>query len=196
MPLNGDGVGRRRRAAFLDRDGVIIRPEFRGGRSFAPTSLRTFAPLPHAVQAVRRIKAAGYLIVVVTNQPDVGAGKLSRHLVEVMHHRLRSWAPIDDIRVCYHTPRQKCLCRKPLPGMLLQAARRWNIDLTKSIMVGDRWSDVEAARAAGCFSIFVDQGYDERAPDRPDLTVASLSEAADFISGRRRQLSQKGGMFR
>jgi D-glycero-D-manno-heptose 1,7-bisphosphate phosphatase len=177
---------RGRRAVFLDRDGVIVRPTFRGGRSFAPTSLRDFTPLPRALQAMRRLKQAGYWIVVVTNQPDVGAGKLDRRTVEAMHRRLRSWAPLDDIRVCYHTSDMDCSCRKPSPGMLLQASRRWNIDLINSIMIGDRWSDIEAGRAARCFSIFIDHGYDERAPKRPDLTVKSLNEAADFILGRRR----------
>jgi len=173
-----------RPAVFLDRDGVIIRPEFRDGRSFAPTSLETFAPLPGAIDAIRRLKEAGYLIVVVTNQPDVGAGKIGRDVVEAMHRKLLDWAPIDDIFVCYHTSKNKCLCRKPQPGMLLQAAKRWNIDLGESTMVGDRRSDIEAGRTAGCYSIFIDHGYDESKPNSQDATVASLREAADVVLNR------------
>jgi D-glycero-D-manno-heptose 1,7-bisphosphate phosphatase len=118
----------------------------------------------------------------VSNQPDVGAGLTSRETVDAMNDRLRSSMPLDAVKICFHTSAQRCDCRKPLPGMLLEAAIEMDIDLSASVMVGDRASDVEAGAAAGCRTIFVDLGYTaEPRPARPDKVVASLSEATDWI---------------
>ena len=132
------------RAAFLDRDGVLVVPTFRDGRRFAPTSLEEFAIYPGAAQSVMRLKQAGFKIVVVTNQPDVGAGLVERSVVEEMHARLKREMPLDDIKVCFHTTEQNCHCRKPKPGMLQAAAAELDLDLAESVMVGDRVSDIEA----------------------------------------------------
>jgi D-glycero-D-manno-heptose 1,7-bisphosphate phosphatase len=95
---------------------------------------------------------------------------------------LRKRLPLDDIFVCCHTDEDNCNCRKPMPGMLLEAARKYNIELAASFMVGDRWRDVEAGYNAGCKTILIDYGYSEKPPDHePDLRVSSLREAADWI---------------
>ena len=91
---------------------------------------------------------------------------------------------IDDFRVCYEVEHKTSRRYKPKPGMLLEAAEKNGIDLRHSFMVGDRWRDVGAGKAAGCFTIFIDYGYKERRPDKPDATVASLLEAAEIILGR------------
>jgi D-glycero-D-manno-heptose 1,7-bisphosphate phosphatase len=169
------------RAVFLDRDGVLVIPDFRDGRSFAPKRLEDFRFYPDALQSVEALKAAGYLVLVVTNQPDVGAGIVDRSVVEAMHERLLRELPVDDIEVCYHTRQDDCECRKPKPGMITRAARRHAIDCANSIMVGDRASDVDAGRAAGCRTIFIDLGYRDENPDRPDHVVSSLGEAAAVI---------------
>lgn len=171
-----------RRAVFLDRDGVLVVPEFRGGRSYAPRAIQQFQVYPEAGAALNRLKRAGYVLIVVTNQPDVGHGYITRELMDEMHRRLAAELPIDAIKACYHTQNQACACRKPRPGMLLDSAGEYGISLADSFMVGDRVSDVEAGHAAGCRTIFIDLGYtSEPRPDNATFTVRSISEAAKVI---------------
>jgi D-glycero-D-manno-heptose 1,7-bisphosphate phosphatase len=173
------------RAVFLDRDGVINRVVLRNGRPYPPDSLEEFEVLPGVPAALARLKAAGFRLIIATNQPDVGKGTQRREVVEAIHEFVRSTLPVDDVRVCYHVDRDACNCRKPRPGMLLEAAREWDVDLAASFMVGDRWRDIEAGRAAGCKTIFVQAHYDERQPDSSDATVSSLPEASAFILAER-----------
>lgn len=172
----------KRRAAFLDRDGVLNRAIVREGRPYAPTALEDFIILPEAAAAVGRLKAAGYLTIVATNQKDVGTGLITREMLNTMHARLLAVMPIDDIRVC--TCIDECPCYKPNPGMLLDAAHEWNIDLSASVMIGDRWRDVGAGRNAGCLTIFIDRGYSEPLPVSPDLTAVDLADAVDRLLSR------------
>jgi D-sedoheptulose 7-phosphate isomerase len=172
----------KRRAVFLDRDGVINRAFVRDGRPFPPPTQQELEVLPGVPEALRELKSQGYQLIVVTNQPDVGRGMLSRQTLDAMHQTLLASLPLDDILVCCHTDQENCDCRKPKPGMLLEAARKHNIDLSASFMVGDRWRDIDAGYNAGCKTILIDYGYSERAPDHePDLRVSSLREAADWI---------------
>jgi len=170
------------RAVFLDRDGVINRNFVRDGKPFPPSTLQELEILPGVPEALEELKQHGYKLLVVTNQPDVARGKQSKQTIEAMHQALSARLPLDDIFVCYHTDADKCDCRKPLPGMLLAAARKHNIDLAASFMVGDRWRDIEAGYNAGCKTILIDYGYSEKSPAHvPDLRVGSLREAADWI---------------
>jgi D-glycero-D-manno-heptose 1,7-bisphosphate phosphatase len=180
----------RRRAVFLDRDGVIIATEVRGGRPYAIRDVDSLEILPDAPAALAALRNAGYLNIVATNQPDVVRGAVSRAAVEAMHQCLMSKLPIDDIKVCYEVDGPSATCYKPQPTMLLEAARQYDIDVSRSYMVGDRWRDVGAGRAAGCFTIFVDRGYTEQRPDRPDAVVGSLGEAADMILQRSGNISE------
>jgi D-glycero-D-manno-heptose 1,7-bisphosphate phosphatase len=166
---------------FLDRDGVIVVPEFRDGRSFAPTRLADFRLYPEAASSLHRLKRAGFLLAVVTNQPDVGNGLTVRSEVEAMHDVIRQTLPVDVIKVCFHGHAAHCQCRKPNPGMILEAASELGIDLANSYMVGDRTSDVEAGRRTGCATVFIDLDYAEPAPTAPDYVVHSVAEAADVI---------------
>jgi D-sedoheptulose 7-phosphate isomerase len=176
------GVGARRRAVFLDRDGVINRAFVRDGKPFPPPTPQELEILPGVPEALRELKANGFQLLLVTNQPDVGRGKLSVQTLGAMHEDLRAHLPLDDILVCCHTDQDKCDCRKPMPGMIIAAARKHNIDLAASFMVGDRWRDIDAGYNAGCKTILIDYGYSERPPDHePDLRVGSLREAADWI---------------
>jgi D-glycero-D-manno-heptose 1,7-bisphosphate phosphatase len=169
------------RAVFLDRDGVINRAIVRNGKPFAAESLEQLEILPGVREALERLRASGYLNIVVTNQPDVGAGKMARPAVEEIHAHLLKELQIDAVKVCYHVEADSCSCRKPKPGMLLEAARELRIDLVKSFLVGDRWRDVGAAQAAGCRAYFIDWGYSEKKPDEPYVAVKSLSEAVALI---------------
>jgi D-glycero-D-manno-heptose 1,7-bisphosphate phosphatase len=168
-------------AVFLDRDGVLNRAIVRDGKPHPPGSADEFQIAPDAAKALRALKAAGYKLLVVTNQPDVARGLTTREEVESVHRVLKKELPLDEVFVCYHDG-DACGCRKPKPGMLIDAARKHHIDLAHSFMVGDRWRDVEAGQSAGCRTVLIDWGYDERPPTQPpDATVSSLGEAADWI---------------
>ena len=172
-----------RRAVFLDRDGVLNRAIVRNGRPYPPAALADLEILPDAPAALGALRAAGLVLIGVTNQPDVARGTQRREVVESMHAALREALPLDDLYVCYHDDRDGCDCRKPRPGLLLRAAARHGLDLGASFLVGDRWKDVAAARAAGCAAVLIDYGYAESGPDNgaPDRTVGSLSDAAEWI---------------
>jgi D-glycero-D-manno-heptose 1,7-bisphosphate phosphatase len=174
-----------RRAVFLDRDGVLSRSAVRGGKPYAPRRLEDFQLLPGAAEAVRLLKQAGFLIIVVTNQPDIGNGLVDSAVVQAMHARLRARAPVDDIRVCPHPQDAGCDCRKPKPGMLLAAARDWDIDLTNSYMVGDRGSDIIAGKAVGCYTLLINRQYSDSRSAAADESVRSLPTAVRFILARK-----------
>lgn len=172
-------------AVFLDRDGTVNHSELRDGRPYAPTRLVDFRILEDAPEAVARIRAAGYRVFIATNQPDLATGKQTWETVTAMHNILRSELGVDDFLICPHTDEAGCACRKPKPGLILKAARKWSVDPGRSVMVGDRWRDVEAGREAGCATVFIDRGYTEDvAAPAADLTVDSLGEAVTFILAR------------
>ena len=169
------------RAVFLDRDGTLNRPSWQGGRPFPPIRLEDFELLPGVVAAAQALHAAGFKLIVATNQPDVATGKQSRTIIEAMHARLRAWLPLADIEACFCVEGEDCECYKPKPGMLQAAAYRHSIDLRASFMVGDRWRDVGAGHAAGCRTILIGDGYGEPMPVAPDHVVASLADAVPII---------------
>jgi D-glycero-D-manno-heptose 1,7-bisphosphate phosphatase len=172
-----------RRAVFLDRDGVINRALERDGLPYPPASLAEFEILSDVAAACAKLKRAGFLLVVVTNQPDVGRGTLKKEIVETIHAEMCRRLPIDRVEVCYHPGQgvSDCDCRKPKPGMLLRAARELGIDLAQSWMVGDRWRDIDCGHAAGCRTIFINRGYAEELRQKPDFSAGNLAEAADII---------------
>jgi D-glycero-D-manno-heptose 1,7-bisphosphate phosphatase len=170
------------RAVFLDRDGVLNQAIIRNGMPHPPANVEELVLAPNANTALLELKAQGFLLLVATNQPDVAKGITTRAVVEVINRRLSSELPLDDVFVCYHQDSDHCDCRKPKPGMLLEGARMHNVDLGESFMVGDRWRDVEAGQNAGCRTVFIDGGYEERQPARPaDARVHSLKAAVDWI---------------
>jgi D-glycero-D-manno-heptose 1,7-bisphosphate phosphatase len=170
-----------RSAVFLDRDGVINRAFVRDGTPYPPDALEDLEILPHVPEALSALKAQGYSLVVVTNQPDVARGAASRELVEGIHERLKGELGLDAIFTCFHDDADECDCRKPKPGLLFRASAALGIDLTSSFMVGDRWRDVEAGRRAGCRTFFVDCGYRETPSHSCDFRVGSLLEASGII---------------
>jgi transaldolase len=171
----------RRRAVFLDRDGVLNRAIVRDGRPYPPQSPEQVEILPGVRESLRRLKERGFILIVVSNQPDVARGTSSQSTVEAINSHLATTLPIDRFIMCYHDVEDACGCRKPLPGMLLEGALEFDVDLRKSYMVGDRWRDIEAGRAAGCTTFFVDYGYSEQRPKSCDNKVFSLAEASDII---------------
>ncbi|HEY1264635.1 MAG TPA: HAD-IIIA family hydrolase, partial [Terriglobales bacterium] len=156
--------GSKRRAVFLDRDGVVNLAVIRDGKPYPPSNTAELAIAPDTASALRELKARGFDLVVVTNQPDVARGIQTRTNVETINRKLVSQLPLDEVFVCYHTDKDNCDCRKPKAGMFLEAARTRNIDLSQSFMVGDRWRDIDAGHNAGCKTILLDNGYNERMP--------------------------------
>ncbi len=163
-------------AVFFDRDGVLIETEVRNGKPYAISDVKDLAIVTNAFEVINQFKQAGYKIIVVTNQPDVGNGFVAQSVVEEINDRLLAVLPIDLIKVCYHQQLAGCNCRKPNIGMFIEAATQLNIDLSNSIMIGDRSSDIQAGQAAGCFTIFIDYAYNESLKVRADLIVSSLTE--------------------
>jgi D-glycero-D-manno-heptose 1,7-bisphosphate phosphatase len=179
----GIGANMTRPAVFLDRDGVINRAFIRDGMPFPPQSLQDLEILPGVSDALIALKSQGYLVIVVTNQPDVARGTSSKEAIDGIHRRLEDELAIDAIMTCFHDDSDECACRKPKPGLLLQAARDLAIDLSASFMVGDRWRDMEAGKRAGCRTFFVDRSYLEPRPVEYDFRVGSLIEASTMILG-------------
>lgn len=175
----------RRRAVFLDRDGVINKPVVREGRPHPPAEAGDFELYEDVAAGCAQLEAAGYLLVVVTNQPDVGRETQTRGAVEAMHRKMRDALPqIAQVEVCWHAGAawgDPCECRKPRPGMVLRAAEALKIDLSQSFLIGDRWRDVDCGHAAGCRTIFVDRNYAEALRQPPDWTVKSFGQAVEVI---------------
>ena len=176
-----------RAAVFLDRDGVLNVPVVRAGLPFPPASVAEFTLYPDAAASCARLAAAGFVLVVATNQPDVGRGTQSLATVGAMHEWLRAAVPqIARVEVCPHGGTdhgQPCGCRKPQPGMLRRAASALDLDLGASWMVGDRWRDVDCGAAAGCRTVFIERGYAEALRVTPDFRASSLAAATEVILG-------------
>ena len=174
-----------RRAVFLDRDGVLNRAVVRDGHPCPPPGVEAFELHDDVVSGCARLKEANFLLVVITNQPDVGRGKQSRKTVEAMHLKMQSALPsLDRIEVCYHAGErygEPCDCRKPRPGLILRAAADLKIDLGASYVIGDRWRDIDCARAAGCRAIFIQRGYEESLRESPDFTVRNFNDAVSAL---------------
>ncbi|HEX6938355.1 MAG TPA: HAD-IIIA family hydrolase [Longimicrobiales bacterium] len=171
-----------RAAIFLDRDGVL-NPLIESDGGVRSPRVRTELELAaDAPEVVERLQRAGFLVFVVTNQPDVARGKLPLAELVAMNAEVRERLGVDDLRVCPHDDDDHCDCRKPLPGMLQVLARRWGVELSESYMIGDTWRDVEAGRAAGCRTILIRRSYN--ADVDADDAVDSLADAAELILAR------------
>ena len=177
-------VKRTPRAVFFDRDGVLNEAIVRDGQPHPPATLAELR-IPSEVPAlVAKLRAAGFLAIGVTNQPDVARGRQTRDVADALNRAVRAGAALDAMLVCYHDDSDACGCRKPAPGLLEAAAARYGIDLSNSIMVGDRWRDVEAGRRARCRTVFIDYDYMEAKPmPPPDVTVRSLQEGVAWVLG-------------
>jgi len=166
------------RAVFLDRDGVINRVVLRDGKPYPPSRLAGLRILPGVREACRTLREAGFLLILVTNQPDIARGQADAKEVAAIHQHLQRYLRLKDVKVCPHDDAAACDCRKPKAGLLLEAARDWDIDLAASYFVGDRWRDVEAGQRAGCRVMFIDYHYREKRPEAPFVPVRSLRDAA------------------
>jgi D-glycero-D-manno-heptose 1,7-bisphosphate phosphatase len=171
-----------RRAVFLDRDGVINEAVIREGRPFPPSSLAELQVSNDAEISLSQLSAKGYLLIGITNQPDVARGTQNKDVVQAINRYLVDLLPLEDILICYHDDVDDCTCRKPRPGLILEAVKKWNVDVQSSFMIGDRWKDIEAGSRAGCKTIWINRAYDEDPRDTvADYYSESLSQAVTWI---------------
>ncbi len=150
------------KAVFLDRDGVINEVVWRNGQPASPRNLKEWKLNEAWLPIMASLKEQGWKIFIVTNQPDVARKLLDWEQLDQMHQEIVSKFPIDEIAVCPHDDQDNCSCRKPKPGMLLQLAEAWEIDLAHSWFIGDTWKDMSAAKAAGCKTILLAASYNEK----------------------------------
>lgn len=171
------------RAVYLDRDGVLNVAVWRGGKRSVPFTVDEFHICAGVRDALPLLKAAGYRLVVVTNQPDVARGAVAREQVDAVHSLLQKELPwLDEIRACFHDDSDECACRKPRPGMLIEDAARNAVRLDESFMVGDRWKDVEAGHRAGCRTVLI-TGEISEAEGEP--TISPTHIAPDLLTATR-----------
>ena len=170
-----------KKSVFLDRDGVINKAYIKDGLPQSPNSLNELKILPGVRESIIKLKKLNFICLMVTNQPDVSRKKIEKNSVIQMNNFLKNEIALDDIFVCYHDDSDNCNCRKPKPGLLLQAGKKWDVDFKKSFMIGDRWRDIQAGEKVGCKTIFLDYKYNEKKPKKPDFVSDSLLNAAHII---------------
>jgi D-glycero-D-manno-heptose 1,7-bisphosphate phosphatase len=169
------------RVVFLDRDGVLNRAFPEGGTTRPPMNVDELELLPGVPEALARLRDAGFALVVVTNQPDVARGKQTRAAVETINAKMTAELPLLEVFACFHDTADKCHCRKPKPGLLLDAAAKWNLDVPTAFLIGDRWSDIVAAHAAGCRGVLIDTPFSNTERCNPDHRATDITGAVDWI---------------
>lgn len=177
MQLNGN----LKKAVFLDRDGVINHVILKRGLVASPRTVNELRIISGVIEAISDLNNAQFELVVITNQPEVSRGTLSMENLIEMHQEITRQTGLSQFYICTHDDKDECSCRKPKPGLILEAAEKLNIDPQKSFLVGDRWKDIKAGQAAGCQCFFVDYNYHEVQPSPPFRVVASLQEASSLI---------------
>lgn len=171
------------KAVFFDRDGVIVEPIIKNGKPFSARDIEEFRLMPEAIKPLKILKEHGFLNIVITNQPDIARGLITTDAIEKMNAFLKGKLPVDDIFVCPHDDADNCSCRKPKPGMLFEAARKWNVDLQSTFFVGDQWKDTDAGKQAGCKTIIIDYPYNKQV--KADFRASNLAAAVKIVLDRK-----------
>jgi D-glycero-D-manno-heptose 1,7-bisphosphate phosphatase len=164
---------------FIERDGVLNRIRVERQYQVSPLTLQDFEVKTEAVPLLKRLKAAGLVVIATTNQPGLSRGYQSRGELDRMHELLRRTFALDDILVCPHDETDRCPCRKPQPGLLIEAAFKWHLNLDHSFVISDKWPDAEAARTVGCTSLLVKSPWLGNV--HRDFVVPDLAGAVDKI---------------
>jgi len=170
-----------RKAIILDRDGIINKIVIRNGKASSPRKLGEFKFLPNIKKYLESFREMGFLNIVFTNQPDISRGLLKREELRKMHKFISEILPIDEIKFCPHDDNDNCSCRKPKPGLILEAAKKWSIDLKKSYVIGDGWKDMAAGKRAGCKTFLMRRKYNKNLQSGFDFGVNNLKEVIKII---------------
>jgi len=168
-----------RRAVFLDRDGVINKAIIKNSRPLSPRIIEDFEIISEAEVALKLFRDLRYINIIATNQPDIARGLMRQQALDEMHNLIREKLAVDDIFICPHDDSDNCHCRKPKPGMIIDAAVKWNIDLGSSYFIGDTWKDIYAGKAAGCLTILLERSYNENL--NSDYVINTLLDATKII---------------
>lgn len=171
----------KKKCIFLDRDGVINRSSVKNGKPYAPLSFKNFIFLPKVKKSIQILKKLGFLVILITNQPDISKKKLKISTLNKMNDKIYRKLKVDDIFFCTHSIEDNCICRKPKTGMLLESQKKYNINLHKSFMIGDRKKDIDSGINVGCKTIFINRKYKEEKPTRQIFTTTSLYKAVEYI---------------
>ena len=171
----------RNKAVFFDRDGVLNEAIVKNGKPYPPSTLDQLVIPTDVGPALQLLKDAGFILLGATNQPDVARSTTPKNLVEAINQKLLNELPLREIFTCFHDDNHNCDCRKPLPGLLQQGAKKYDVDLTQSYMIGDRWKDIEAGKRAGCKTIWLNKNYQETIPQQPHFIATNLLAAAKWI---------------
>lgn len=169
------------KAVFLDRDGVLNHAVVQNGKPYPPAVVSEMTIPEDVYDALQLLKNAGFLLIGATNQPDVARGTTSKTTIEAINAKLMQTLPLTEIAVCYHDDAENCDCRKPKPGLLTAAAKKYALDLKQCFMIGDRWRDIEAGQKANCRTIWLNHQYSEKSPNHPDFVTTTLLDAASWI---------------
>lgn len=165
-----------KQAVIFERDGVLNRVPTNAKNQLQPLRLDDFVLNEDARAPLLQLKDAGFLLIATTNQPNLSRGALPRRELDFMHQILQRRLPLDDILVCPHDEADRCPCRKPKAGLLLEAAFKWHLDLERCFVVSDKWQDASAAHLAGCTSILLKSALNGTVHHdfiAPNLTVAA-----------------------
>ncbi|MFA5859280.1 MAG: HAD-IIIA family hydrolase [Elusimicrobiota bacterium] len=168
-----------KKAVFFDRDGVLNKAIIRNGNPQSPKRIEDFCIIDSAKSVVSELKSLGFVTLVVTNQPDITRKIMTWDELNKMNEYLKLNCGIDEVIVCPHDDKDKCGCRKPEPGMILSAAKKWDIDIKESFFIGDLWRDIDAGRNAGCRTILIDYEYNREL--KPDFRAKNLVDAKNII---------------
>ena len=172
---------KKRMAVFLDRDGTLNKTYIKKGLPISPPSFNKLKIIDGVKKSIKKLKKLNFMCIMITNQPDVARAKIKKKTVIKMNSFIKSKLKLDDIFVCYHDDIHKCKCRKPKPGLLIQASKKWKIDFSKSFMIGDRWKDISAGKKVGCKTIFINNNYKLDKIVKADFTYNTLLKAVNKI---------------
>jgi D-glycero-D-manno-heptose 1,7-bisphosphate phosphatase len=176
----GIGSKIKNKAVFLDRDGVLNRAKVILNKPYPPSTMEEMEILPGVHESIQLLKHAGFILIVITNQPDVARGTADINLVNTMNNYILTELDVDEIKCCFHDDSENCLCRKPKPGMIFEAVNKWDIDLSLSYLIGDRWRDIETAKNTDVTTILIDNQYDEKKVSA-DFECSNFEEAVNYI---------------
>ena len=165
-----------KRAIFLDRDGVLIKALRYKKKPYSIRKFKDIKILKNAQESLSLVREK-FLLIMITNQPDVSRKKIKKKTVIRINKFLKKKLGLHDVYVCYHDSMNLCECRKPKPGMILKAQKKWKINLRRSYLIGDRNIDIQAGVSVGCKNFFINYNYNEDLPKKKNcIYIKTLSE--------------------